>query len=111
MQRFDFTARLSRSSLLVPALDVLHRGLLASWLDALHQDTAIAQRAVPRIAPNVAAAEAATGRPRLIRQPIPRPIPCREAPGAAGAVSAGPAVVESRVGREQVRPWCTRLPR
>ena len=66
---------------------------------------AIAQRAVQRPAPHVVAALAATRRIRI------RPTPRRRAAAAAGAVSAGPAAAEGRAGREQVRPWCIRLPR
>ena len=31
--------------------------------------------------------------------------------GGGGAASAGPAAAEGRAGREQVHPWCIRLPR
>ena len=63
----------------------------------------IAQRAVERPALHavvVLAAMAATGRTR-IRLTLRH-----------GAVSAaGPVAAQGRAGREQVRPWCTRLPR
>jgi len=66
---------------------------------------AIAQRAVEQPALHAVAviaamaATAATGRTR------PRPTPRR------GAAAAGPVAAQSRAGREQVRPWYTRLPR
>ena len=79
----------------------------ATCLDAQHQYMAIAPRALQRLAPHVMAVLAATGHIRMTLIRI-HPTPRRRAPAAAGAVVAGPAVAQGRVGREQVRPWYIR---
>jgi len=80
----------------------------ATWPDAQLQYGATARRVGQRPAPYavaVLAATAVTGRTRS--HPTPR-LGAVEAP--EGAV-ADPAAAQGRAGREQVRPWYTRLPR
>ena len=85
-----------------PCVRAIANGRITTWLDAQHQYTAIAQRAVQRPALHAVAAMAATAATGRTR---PRPTPRR------GAAAAGPAAAQGRAGREQVRPLCTRLPR
>jgi len=80
-------------------------GRITTWLDAQHQYAAIEQRAVQRPALYAVAAMAATAATAATGRTRPRPTPRR------GAAAAGTAAAQGRAGREQVHPWCTRLPR
>ena len=94
--------------LLKPLLEkAITNGRVTTWLDAQHQYTAIAQRAVERPALHAVAAMAATA----VGPTRTRPSPRQGAAGQAGAVSLGPVAAEGRAGREQAHPWRTRLPR
>jgi hypothetical protein len=76
---------------------------ITTWQDAQHQYMAIAQRAVERPALYAVAVIAAIATMNHSRTRLTL---------RHGAVQeVAPAAAQSRAGREQVRPWCTRLPR
>ena len=83
---------------------MIKNGRTTTWLDAQHQYTAIAQRAVQRPALHAVVAIAATAVTVATDQVRTRPTPRREAAGADGVVSADLAAVQGRVGRDRDRP-------
>ena len=87
----------------------LTNGWITTWLDAQHRQEVIAQQARRLTAPHVVAAMAATGQTPTRPHPILRLATAGVA--MAIVVVAGPAAVQGRAGRNQVRSYRTRPPK
>lgn len=83
----------------------------ATWPDAQLQYGAIARRVGQRPAPYAVAVLAATAVTAATGRTRPHPTPRLGAAKASEGAVADPAAAQDRAGREQVRPWYTRLPR